>query len=260
MPTIAHSLLGGAISLILYAFTRKSDKRFTNRMVILLSLNSFIGPDLLNITYTLVEDMGALYNIHKIIHSIIGWPIWCLGIVWLFYYVINIKASDEDKLSLLQIYLILIAGGFFHFGMDLLTQSLWIFGIPISPWNEATINLNTFLTGDDYPEGPLHALMPWFSMGEMFIIGIAFLICMIYALMKDNLKLTIILSLLFLTTLLVCYWLFGSLIFGEEEDIGITLFYGAFFIGPLLLCFASFQNYSVEDLEKRKKEKKEFKV
>ena len=49
MSTITHALFGGAVGLLFYFITRNSRKVFNERMVIIFTFNSFIGPDLFKI-------------------------------------------------------------------------------------------------------------------------------------------------------------------------------------------------------------------
>ena len=98
MPSIAHAIFGGAFAFIFYSLSKSLDleKKFNERMLYLYIFNSFIGPDIFKVFYAFKLDFLALENpLTYFVHSLLGWPIWCLGIMWIWYYVINIGAKEE---------------------------------------------------------------------------------------------------------------------------------------------------------------------
>ncbi len=242
MPTIAHALLGGAVALIFYTLSIKwgfqNEKKFTERMVIVFALNSMIGPDIFTMFLAFHIDTSSI-PIKPFVHSILGWPIWCLFIMWLWYYVINIRSTEQTRLSKRSTLLLLIAAGEMHFYLDLLDDGVNL--IAFSSWNVHLTLEENFLTGASYEFGPLHDMMPWFSMTEMFLIGIFFMILLIYSLFRWELKYTYLISTLFLVSLFVLYFLFGSIIFGFENDIGVTLYFGLLFLIPLTMMILAME-------------------
>ena len=235
MPTIAHAILGGAIAMIFYSITQniEMEKKFTERMVILFAFNSMIGPDIFTVLNAFhLEELSNSILIKPFVHSILGWPIWCLGIMWIWYYLINIRSTELTKLSRKSTLLLLIAAGEMHFFLDILDDGVWLIGF--GSWN-IHITLQNFYSGMAYQYGPLHEAMPWFSMTEMFFIGLLFMILLIYSLFRWEFKYTVVVASIFLATIFICYYLFGSIVFGYENDFGITIYFGGLFLLPMLL-------------------------
>ena len=237
MPTIAHAILGGAIALIFYTITqhRESEKKFTERMVILFAFNSMIGPDIFTMLYAFrLGDVANAIPIRATVHSALGWPLWCLIIMWIWYYVINIRSTEQTKLSRKSTLLLLIAAGEMHFFLDALDAGIYIFGY--GDWWVHVSLQNLFLIDDIYSTGPLTKFFPWFSMGEMFLVGLFFMILMIFSMFRWQLKYTYLIAGIFLATVIGLYFLLGSTILGgTEHDIGITLYFGGLFLIPLVL-------------------------
>ncbi|MHA1293188.1 MAG: hypothetical protein ACTSQJ_11010 [Promethearchaeota archaeon] len=236
MPTISHAILGGALALIFYVITNSeywnSEKRFTERMVVLFSFNSFIGPDIFTMFYAFNIDTNQI-PIKAFEHSLIGWPIWCLGIMWIWYYVINIKSTEGTQLSKRSTLLLLISAGEIHFFLDMLDDGVDLIGF--GNWHVHLTLQGNFLIGMAYQYGPLHEIMPWFSMTEMFFIGLIFMIILIYSIFRWEFKYTLIIASLFLLTIFLLYFLFGSIVFGFENDLGVSLYFGTLLIIPLIL-------------------------
>ena len=242
MPTISHAILGGAIALVFYGLTNSpswtSEKRFTERMVILFALNSFIGPDIFTMLHAFNINPDGI-PIRSFVHSILGWPVWCLGIMWIWYYVINLKSDEQTKLSRKSTLLLLVAAGEIHFYLDFLDNGVNLIGF--GDWRILLTLEDHFLTGTSYPYGPLHEIAPWFSMTEMFIIGIVFMILLIYSLFRWQLKYTVLIAGAFLILIFVLYFLFGSVVFAHENDFGITLYFTLFFLVPIILMILAIE-------------------
>ncbi len=236
MPTIAHAILGGALALVFYTMSKKwnLEKKFTERMVILFSFNSMIGPDIFTMLYAFqLGQVAEQIPIRPFVHSMLGWPVWCLGILWVWYYVINLRSTDDTKLSKMSALLLLIAAGEMHFYMDMLDEGVHL--IAFGKWGVFLTLQDNFLTGMAYQYGPLHGIFPWFSMTEMFIIGLVIMIFLIYTLFKKELIWTYIVAGIFFAAIIGLYFLFGSYIFGFEDDYGITVYFLSLFIAPLAL-------------------------
>ena len=236
MPTIAHALLGGAIAMIFFSLTNSenwnADKRFSERMVILVAFNSFIGPDIFTMFYAFDLDPSQII-IKPFVHSILGWPLWCLGIMWIWYYVINIKSTEQTALSKKSTLLCLVAAGEIHFYLDLLDSPVTLIGF--GNW---TINISLqdhFLIGMKYQYGPLHDVFPWFNMTELFFIGIIFLIILVYSLFRFQTKYTYLISAIFVAFIMACYILIGSYVVGFENDLGVTLYFCGLLLLPMVL-------------------------
>ena len=235
MPTIGHALLGGSIAIILYSISQNwgSEKRFTERMVIILAFNSMIGPDIFTLLNAFnLNQVANSIPIKPTVHSVFGWPLWCLIIMLLWYYVINIRSTEKTKLSMKSTLFLLIAAGEMHFFLDALDAGIYVFG-----FGDFSIHItiqDLFLIDEIYAIGPLTEVFPWFSMGEMFLVGLAFMILMIYSIFRWQLKYTYLVAVLFLTTILSLFFLLGANILGgNEHDIGVTIYFGGLFLVPL---------------------------
>ncbi len=236
MPTIAHAILGGTLAIIFYTMSQRwnPEKKFTERMVILFSFNSMIGPDIFTMMYAFhMGNIAEQIPIRPFVHSILGWPVWCLGIMWIWYFVINLRSTDDTKLSKLSALLLLIAAGEMHFYLDMLDDGVHL--IAFGNWGVYLSWQDNFLTGMKYQYGPLSDTFPWFSMTEMFFIGLVFMILLIYTLFKKELIWTYIVAGIFFASIIGLYFLFGSYIFGFENDFGVILYFGTLFIVPLML-------------------------
>lgn len=235
-PTISHALLGGALAIILYVLTNsehwKSDKKFSERMVVLVAFNSFIGPDIFTMFYAFNMDPSSII-IKPFVHSMIGWVIWCLGIMWIWYYIINIKSTEQTKVSKLSVLLLLIAAGEIHFFLDMLDNSVSIIGF--ADWQIRISLQDLYYISEIHEFGPLHSLIPWFTMTEMFFIGLVFMVLLIYSLFRWQLKFSLLIALMFLITIFSAFFLFGSIVFGKENDFGITLYFGILLVLPIIL-------------------------
>ncbi|MHA1149780.1 MAG: hypothetical protein ACTSR8_16210 [Promethearchaeota archaeon] len=242
MPTIAHAILGGALALVFYTITNSqnftSEKKFTERMVILFAFNSFIGPDIFTMFYAFNIDTNVI-PIKPFVHSMLGWPVWCLGIMWVWYYIINIRSTELTKLSKSSTLLLLIGAGEIHFYLDMLDSSVALIGF--GDWSIHLSLQENFLTGMTYQYGPFYALAPWFSMTEMFFIGLFFLVLLIYSMFRWELKYTILIAGLFILLIFTLYSVFGSIIFGFENDFGITLYFSLLFLLPMLLMILAME-------------------
>ncbi|MGV9170998.1 MAG: hypothetical protein ACOC44_09955 [Promethearchaeia archaeon] len=242
MPTIAHAILGGAIALILYTITNsthwESEKRFNERMVVLVAFNSFIGPDIFTMFYAFNLDASVI-PIRPFVHSILGWIAWSGLIMWLWYYIINYKAEDTERVSFLATFFLLVAAGEAHFFLDFLDN-----GVDLIGFGDLHMHLtlqDNFLLGYDYMYGPLHPIFPWVSMTELFFIGLGFMILLIYSLFNWKLIWTYMIAGIFLGTLLLLYLLFGSYIVGFENDFGIIILFGGFLLLPVSLMVAAIE-------------------
>lgn len=245
MPTVAHSLLGGAIALIFYIITNSehwnSEKKFTERMVIIVALNSFIGPDIFTMLYAFgLGDVAEATPIRATVHSVFGWPLWCLIIMVLWYYAINIRSTEQTKLSLKSTLLLLIAAGELHFFMDTIDAGINLFGFGDSRLIITFEDL--FMIDTNFQTGPLSSVFPWFSMGEMFMVGLFFMVLLTYSLFRWEIKYTWLIAGLFLFIIISLYFLLGAdILGGTEHDMGAIIYFGGLLILPLGLMVISME-------------------
>src|SRR6056297_2588598 len=138
MPTITHSIVGGAIGLLLYTITSQykteggsspnSRRKFKKEHVIVFALNCFVGPDfskLLSPFFSGNYWESTVYQaINSTIHSIIGWVIVSPAFALLYYAIFRYtgqgKREEKSPISFLSVWLLIVAGGLNHFGIDML--------------------------------------------------------------------------------------------------------------------------------------------
>ena len=138
----------------------------------------------------------------------------------------------QTKLSKKATLLLLIAAGEIHFFLDALDAGIYIFGY--GDWNLHITLQDLFVIDDIYQTGPLTNIFPWFSMAEMFLVGLFFMILMIFSLFRWQLKYTYLIAGIFLSAIISLYFLLGSTILGgSEHDIGVTIYFGGLFLIPL---------------------------
>jgi len=241
-PSIAHALFGGTFAFIFYILSRSLDleKKFNERMLYLSIFNSFIGPDLFKVFFSFNLDFLVLGNpLTYFVHSLIGWPVWCLGLMWIWYFILNIGSTEENKITKGTTLLLLIAVGEMHFFLDAIDT-----GVHLIAFGEFQIYIPRdafFFAKDFYTYGPLHDVFPWFSMFEMFLIGLFFLIMFTYVLFKKELKHVYIVIGIGVVVILSCFILFGSIVFGMENDIGVAMLFLSLIFLPILMIIYAVQ-------------------
>jgi len=116
MPTIAHLVLGAVIGVCLYHI---SDGKFSKTHVFVLFLNNYLGP-----------DIGWVLGLGAITHSIAFWPVFAFVLSYFYHYFtrFTIKIDDiksielidleKHKLSCINVYFLVVAGGTLHNYID----------------------------------------------------------------------------------------------------------------------------------------------
>ena len=133
MSTIAHPIFALSIC-ILFRFI--TNKKFNYPMSFLFIISSIL-PDTFCIMMLLIQTMGRvegdeiepIRNVpHELLSSVWGWTIGSLIIAGLLFYLLEDQVEERDKLTIKQIYLIILSSGFIHMFIDGFTQWIWIFG------------------------------------------------------------------------------------------------------------------------------------
>ncbi len=239
MPGFAHFILGAGIGALLF---NANSERFTRKHAIIFAVMSYLGPDI-----ALVLNFNEASQ--QLGHSILGWPIYCIWLVPIYVFLTRFRFDfkkidlvDEGhqspkKLQWWQVYLLMVAGGLFHFTADVTFERKRVWSFPLdNPWR---IDIHTFLEDLYIPgESPAHFLL-YLSLGTL-----AFMFLFIYGLQKaeqeeTNRKLNLIVIFGILIYTLIVY-IFGATIISDEPDLGTMVYFTVFFLGPLALAQLSF--------------------
>ncbi len=135
MPGIAHLITSALFGALLY---NASPRTYSKKHALLFAIMSYVGPDFAH--YISFSNFD-----HRLGHSIFGWPIYCLWMVPIFTFLTRFtfdyahrQLKDEGsfartKLAWWQVYLVMVAGGLFHFTVDMLMETKEVFGtLPVS--------------------------------------------------------------------------------------------------------------------------------
>lgn len=236
MPTIAHSIVGGALGLVLLTWSKEARRVFTPPLVILFALNSFIGPDLFHIP---VIVLGAGHDsafgvIDRFVHSLVGFVIWAGPVAAASYLVVNARRDKGTRTPPLSIYLTVVAGGICHFALDLIDN-----GVRLLPLGTRYLRLTDLQTGRLYPSGPLEAALPWFSMSELLVMGVACMVLLVYLLVRKGERAGYAGAGVFLAIIAALLLLFGGQLVGGEHDLGYGAYGLLFWVAPIMLCYGA---------------------
>lgn len=133
MSTIAHPIFALSIC-ILFRFI--TDKKFTYPMSFLFVVSSIL-PDTFCLMMLLIRTMARLEgdeiepvrNLpHELLSSVCGWTIGSLIIAGLLFHLLDDQVEERDRLTVKQMYLIILSSGYLHMFLDGFTQWIWVFG------------------------------------------------------------------------------------------------------------------------------------
>ena len=246
MPTITHAIIGGAIGLILFTATQNQTKLFKAEHVILLALNSFIGPDLAKFFSPFYGpgywSSNTFRHLNGTIHTITGWLGFAVILSLMYYGIFRFtgegKRSGQSAVTWPHTYFVIVAGGMNHLGIDMLDSPIRIF--PVFTGNDTTVWLENFKTGEHFAEGVLWDSMSWVDDKILLLLGIFFMFLLIWLLKNKDVKWVYLVAGLFGILIYSIIWFVGSNVVKNENDFGF-LFYALFtWLGPLALCVISF--------------------
>jgi heme A synthase len=241
MPTIGHALVGAAVGFLLYVQTRGNSRRFNENHMIVLALNSLVGPDLGKFLIPFTGWLGPdafPAQLNAFIHSLVGWTLFALPL-GLVYYAIFRKSKTQPT-TFRAIYLLMLAGGLLHFALDFLDGGVWLLPRNFG-WSNLLWSLAGSLTGDLYPEGPLTDAMPWFHTSHLLLLGLAFMVLLIWMVKNRPLREVYIAGGVFVVLVVGIIALLGSQVVYGENDLGFALYGLLFWVLPLVLCYTAME-------------------
>ena len=254
MPTIAHLVLGAVIGISLYYI---SDGKFSKTHVFVLFLNNYLGP-----------DVGWVLGLGAITHSIAFWPVFAFVLSYFYHYftrftieidgIKNIELIDleKHKMSYINVYLLVVAGGILHNYIDGMMNRGGIFYIIPQIKNLSGVSW----TIDDFMllwETGLLGIIPVVSLiiGVLLILGFIFVFTWF---LQDFSKKAGIITVSYVILFMLTYLLLGSLS-TEHADAGAIMYICLFWAIPLACCvlstrdFKEFKKSSAIAKEKRNK-------
>lgn len=236
--------------MLFYFLTKKSNKVFNERMVIIFTFNSFIGPDLFKIPRVfLFPDNTIILGLDHFLHSVLGWCIWSFTISLVFWQLSNIKAKYPDAMTYFNTVKVIASAGLMHLGIDVFdTSHVGVYSsLRFIPWLEETrFNFDTFHTGWNYTEGLLTLPSTKVGIVVLFLIGLGFLFLISFFMLKKRIKMGLISALAFFLVIITLIILFGSQIVYREHDLGYFIYLALFYLVPLGLLYWARQDTRVE--------------
>ncbi len=244
MPGLAHLVTGITFALLLH---NTDPKRFTRKHALIFAFMSYLGPD-----FAHIMSFGS-EAIHRLGHSILGWPFYALFLLpfytFLTRFSFDIKTlqlydegpNSKSRLPWWRVYLLMLAGGLFHFSVDITFERKRVWPFPLDdPYmiNIEQLKENLYFTRS-YSE-TIIMVISIILIVSMFILFNEF---MKRADKEGNLiKLNILIA-LFVVAFIILYSLMGMT---GEADLGAITYFTVFFFGPVVLSLFSFfpENYS----------------
>ncbi len=246
MPSIAHLILGFGLGLCLYYL---SNGKFSKNHVFILCLNNYLGP-----------DVGWALGIGSFTHALVGYFFFAFILAIFYHYLTRFTFSFESikkieiidlerpKLSYVNTYFLVLAGGVMHVYLDGAMNSAGVFylvpalganeGVSWSLidfiyfWREGALNFN-----------PVLAL----SIGIVLILGFIYVSTWF---IHTYTKRSGFIVILYVVIFMILYYFAGSKTSAHAEG-GAILYISIFWLTPLLLCAISTIPIGI----KRKKEK-----
>jgi len=236
MPTIAHLILGGVLATCLYYL---SNGKFSKTHAFILFLNNYLGP-----------DVGWVFGIAPITHSVVGWALFAFILAPFYYYftrftvTINgvrnielVEREDGSKLPYLNTYFLVLAGGIMHVYLDGVINYGGTFYL-IPPAFTAAKGLTWTIPdyiglwrGGVLPVNPALALL----VGIGFVFG--FIAVFVWALVRFSKKAGAV-AVLYVAAFMAWFYLAGVWS-TAHSDAGAIFYVGTFWVTPLLLCVLS---------------------
>lgn len=254
MPGIAHIITGVIFATLLY---NADPKRYSKKHAIIFAVMCMLGPD-----YTHAISFSNFD--HRLGHSILGWPIYCLYLVPIFVFITRFTAdfkirnlTDEGHdskniLSWVQVYFLLVAGGIFHFSVDIVMETKRFWPLPL----DDPVFLNVLFFREDITDWSLLQIDSSFMTIVFYLLmGVLFFFFMKGLRYREEFNNNSYLNKtvgLIVAIYMVLFVLFGN--FSSENDFGALAFFGLFFFIPFALNLLSCQQ--PQEASKNKKNSK----
>ncbi len=243
MPGIAHLITGTLFALLLY---NTNPKRFTRKHALIFALMAYLGPD-----FASTQTFGY-QPLYRLGHSILGWPIYAIWMVpiytFLTRFTFDLKTlqlydqgpNSQMKLPWWRVYLLMIAGGLFHFSVDITFENKRVWPYPLNdPFKITVEQLKENLSYTRYESD----IFLFISIGLLLIMFLLFNEFMKQADQtgkKTKLNVTIT---TFVSIFIIYFAIVGST---GEPDLGAITYFTIFFFGPFILALFTFNppNYT----------------
>jgi hypothetical protein len=253
MPSIAHLLLGGVIGMCLYYI---SSGKFSKTHVFVLFLNNYFGPDI----------GWALGPIGQYTHTLLGWALFAFVVTIFYHYFtrftikidgirdIELIDYDRPRLSYLNTYYLVLAGGILHNYLDsTMNYGGKFFLIPQLPngFEGVTLTLNDFielLRGGIIDANPVISV----AIGIIFIIGFIYVFTYF---IKDNSIKSGLIVITHVIAFLIYFYLVGGLSTGEHGDAGAIIYISLYWLPVLILCTLSTKTSQDNEIKERSAKK-----
>lgn len=243
MPTLTHAIITACIGALFYLITREQSKQFKAEHLIVFALNGFVGPDLSKF-FSPFFGSGYWSNptflaLNTFVHSLIGWiiisPILALVYFLIFKLTQEAKSTGKSPISYIHLVILIIAAGMNHLGIDMLDGYVRVFPAIFGVYS--TIGIVTFQNGVLLAEGPLWESMSWFGNKYLLLIGLTFMVLLIWQLKNKSLKIVIFTTLVFILVTYGLILLIGTNIVNNENDMGYAAYIAITWLFPLYACY-----------------------
>ena len=226
MPSIAHLVLGAIFALSFYYV---SEGKFTKTHAFILFMNNYLGP-----------DVGWVVGLGQYTHTLVFYPLFAL-ILALFYHFftkfslsldgikhIELIELKEHKLTYLNTYLLVLAGGWMHNYLDGMFNRGGVFLIlpPINGAKGLSYDLFFFMEMWAKGAGQLNLILS-VLMGICFIFGMIFVF--VFALKKETIA-SFLSAIIFMAAFMVLFYVAGSIVTLLHADAGAILHISLFWL------------------------------
>jgi len=253
MPSIAHLVLGAVVGISLFYI---SDGKFSKTHAFILMLNNYFGP-----------DVGYVVGLGDYTHSYLFWPLFAVVLTFFYHYFtkftikldsikeIELIELEDYKLTFLNTYFVVLAGGFMHCYLDGMMNWKGVFmlspEIGGTPALHPTLDDVFHLWWDGLLDvNPILA----FSIGVMFIFGFVFVI--VWFLKKNTFGAGIVV-IIYLIAFMVFFALAGNMTTMIHPDGGAVVYVSLFWALPFIFIVLSTKEFKFLKRDKEKVDKKE---